>query len=489
MYIYPDLTKELKDLQKAGIVISPWLAGINSNGRFDASLFETLEMEVNSFVINAWTGEERLRILQSLPSPERIPRTAMYEIVSSTAVVLAHKRTGRLEVNEQMVLEAFEMAEDFVRKHGFGTLLLIYMLVTSWENQHAVSYYGAIPEKEFLIGRWHRPWVDYDLGEELLFGVIMGNYKIIIKDGGRFVALTKFGEESLKKASDVLEESGYFSQRLQMLHISQFSRFSNYSELANRVWPNSMDIRRQFLNWSGIEPGMNVLELGCANGIFTFDGGLAELVGPSGHVTSIDPSAAMIERALAEKKSKGINWVEFHQGRAEEIPYDDGAFDAVIGVGFLHFTDIDVSIREMKRVTRTGGFVTSCHPLRTPMLNEPFMQEWFAPILELSAQRDESPRDYLFSPNEAPDKFKKAGFNELVIDEAKLITKLHNPDDVIQHFIFGVGWMQEELTMLPWKAREEIIENIQQRGEEICRKYPKEQLASYFPMQMLKGTT
>ena len=488
MFIYPDLIDEFREFEAAGLVISPWLAGVNGNGRFDASIFEMLDEGIRSFAIRSWTEWERLHVLNDLPSPEKLPRTAMYEIVASTAVLMAHERTGGLEVDELLAAEALEKTVAFAQQHGFSKLLQLYMIATSWENQNAIAYYGSIPEREFLPGHWHRPWVDYDLGEELLFGTLLGNYRIDIIDGHRFVALTDEGRESLRLGHDILEKSGYLAQRLRMLRISQLSRFTDYEQLSAEIWPNASELRREFLDWSGIEPGMRVLELGCANGVFTFAGGLAERVGPTGHIIGIDPSAGMIKRAWQQQRSRGVDWAEFRQARAEELPFDDGVFDAAIGVGFLHFTDLDLAAREMRRVTKPGGIVASFHPLKSQILNEPAMREWFLPILELKGDHQAQSRDFTLFPEQAPQAFKAAELLDLVVDERRLTTIFQDPDKVIRHFMYGVGWLQEELSTLPWKAREDIIETVRKRGKEIGRKYPPEELVSYFPMQMLRGT-
>ena len=92
-------------------------------------------------------------------------------------------------------------------------------------------------------------------------------------------------------------------------------------------------MRRRFLDWAGIKPGTRVLELGCGSGPFTFEGGLAERVGPEGSVTAVDPSSGMLARAKAKQhggKYRGLS----SQAKAGP-PFEDGTFDAVLGVAFF----------------------------------------------------------------------------------------------------------------------------------------------------------
>lgn len=488
MHIFPDLTQEFRELQSAGLVISPWLAGVNSNGRFDAGVFEMLDSEIRTFVIRAWTEDERLKVLHDVPAPSRIPRTATYEIVSSTAVHLAHERTGSLEVDDDLALEAFQRTLHFAENHGFGTLVQLYMTATSWENQNALSYYRSIPEREFVLGKWHRPWVDYDLGEELLFGALLGNYQIVISEGRRHVTLTDTGRAAYHQATEVLQNSGYLTQRLNMLRISQFSRFENYEHLGEEIWPHSIDLRREFLAWSQIRPGMRVLELGCANGVLTFDCGLAQLIGRTGHITGVDPSAGMVGRANVKRETLGIDWVDFHKGHAEELPFADGTFDAVIGTAFLHLTDLDQALREMKRATKPGGIVASYHPVEFAY-DIDFFKDWFEPLFALSKRRNDTrPKDSLPSPSRVLRAFHDTGLSNVSTADVPMPTQFQDPDKVIAHFIEGVGWFAEELALLPWKARLDLIEELKQRGRDVCSKYTTEQLTVGFPSQMIRST-
>src|SRR5205823_5313998 len=53
--------------------------------------------------------------------------------------------------------------------------------------------------------------------------------------------------------------------------------------------------------------------------------------------------------------------VDVRLGRAEELPFPDGAFDVVLAQLVLHFvTDADATAAEMRRVVREGGVVAAC---------------------------------------------------------------------------------------------------------------------------------
>lgn len=207
----------------------------------------------------------------------------------------------------------------------------------------------------------------------------------------------------------MLEETGYLAHRIRQLQVSRFNLFHDFEAVVRKITPDWIPQRRNFVEWLEIQPGMRVLELGCADGLFTFEGGLAERIGSTGHPIAVDPSKGMLTRAERKQVEHGYDWVQFQQGRAESLPFADGTFDAVVGVAFLHLTDITVALREMARVTKPGGIVGSFHPLPFGM-HDPFFLDWFAPLMELAAKNQrKEPKHYFISASEMERRFRDAG--------------------------------------------------------------------------------
>jgi ubiquinone/menaquinone biosynthesis C-methylase UbiE len=101
--------------------------------------------------------------------------------------------------------------------------------------------------------------------------------------------------------------------------------------------------------------GIRVLDIACGTGIVARR--IAGTVGPSGRVTGLDLSAAMIEvaRATAEREGRAIDW---HTGRAESLPFPDASFDLVTCQQGLQFTvDKPAAVAEMRRVLAPGGAI------------------------------------------------------------------------------------------------------------------------------------
>ena len=486
MYIYPDLTESFHKLWAAGLVISPWLAGMDGNARFDPEIHEFLSVRSRECAFIHWTEAERGRVLGDLPAPERMAQIAVYETAASTAVFLAHQRTGELDVTEAMAEDAMQRVEGFISETGFATLMHLYMLETSWENLNALQYFGEISERDYVLGLWHRPWVDYSLGEEVLFACTLGNIQLEKRGEHRFVRLTAEGRRVLETTTNALEQAGYFQRRLETLRVSQFNLFNNYRQMDQEIWPDAMDQRRAFLVWAGVTPGTRVLELGCADGVVTFAAGLAARVGPSGVVVAVDPSIGMLARARDEQRRQGVGWVDFRQGKAEALPVDGEPFDLALGVGYFHFTDRPQALREMIRVVRPGGVIASLHPLQMDF-TAPFFLEWFGPILDLAVKREERPKDYLLHPDDAPREFAEAGLTRIEVCMSSSVLEFPDAEKVVQHFIRGVGWFGEELAPLPWKAREDLIQELIERGRFVCAHYPAHERRIAWPTQAIRA--
>ena len=98
-----------------------------------------------------------------------------------------------------------------------------------------------------------------------------------------------------------------------------------------------------------VAPGDRVLDVACGTGVLAR--AVADIVGPAGAVTGLDIDAGML--AVAQRKAPGIAW---QRGSAESLPFQDGAFDAVVSqFGLMFFGDKPGAIREMWRVLRGGG--------------------------------------------------------------------------------------------------------------------------------------
>jgi SAM-dependent methyltransferase len=107
-------------------------------------------------------------------------------------------------------------------------------------------------------------------------------------------------------------------------------------------------------------PGGRFLDVGCGTGDYARE--LAELVGPTGHVTAIDASAAMVEVARGRAEGTGLP-VSFQVADAQALPFPEASFDGCRAERVLQYLDDpDAALREMVRVVRPGGRVVATEP-------------------------------------------------------------------------------------------------------------------------------
>ena len=83
---------------------------------------------------------------------------------------------------------------------------------------------------------------------------------------------------------------------------------------------------------------------------------IARIVGPEGRVVGVDIIPAMIEFARQEAERRSLANASFRTAPADELPFEDGSFDAVVcRFGVMFFPEPLDGIREMLRVLRPGG--------------------------------------------------------------------------------------------------------------------------------------
>ena len=115
----------------------------------------------------------------------------------------------------------------------------------------------------------------------------------------------------------------------------------------------SVLLSAQMADLAGVRAGQRVLDVGCGPGALT-----AELVTRVGaaNVAAIDPSKPFVEAVKARQPG-----VDVRLAPAEELPFDDDAFDAALAQLVVHFMSDPVrGIGEMARVVRPGGVVAAC---------------------------------------------------------------------------------------------------------------------------------
>ncbi len=93
--------------------------------------------------------------------------------------------------------------------------------------------------------------------------------------------------------------------------------------------PALSEITDQLLRRSRIEPGMDVLDIGCGSGEVTR--AAADLVGPSGSVVGVDGSATALSAAEAATDATRYKNVTYVHCDLSSLPPQLGVFDVIVG--------------------------------------------------------------------------------------------------------------------------------------------------------------
>jgi SAM-dependent methyltransferase len=103
-----------------------------------------------------------------------------------------------------------------------------------------------------------------------------------------------------------------------------------------------------------VGPGGTVLDVATGPGEPALS--IAGIVGASGKVIGVDVVPAMIDAATREAGRRGLDHASFRVASADELPFDDASFDAVVSrFGVMFFPSPPAGIREMLRVLKPGG--------------------------------------------------------------------------------------------------------------------------------------
>jgi ubiquinone/menaquinone biosynthesis C-methylase UbiE len=110
---------------------------------------------------------------------------------------------------------------------------------------------------------------------------------------------------------------------------------------------------RMVIEFSGCGPGDSVLDVACGPGILA-----CAFARVARHVTGVDLTPAMLERARVLQQEQGLTNLTWRHGDVLPLPFDDAAFTLVVSrFAFHHLLDPGAVLGEMRRVCAPGGTV------------------------------------------------------------------------------------------------------------------------------------
>ena len=155
-----------------------------------------------------------------------------------------------------------------------------------------------------------------------------------------------------------------------------FDRIAPVYDAMNRLMTAGLDQRwRAATIRETVRPGDRVLDACCGTG----DLAVAAHAAGAGSVVGLDFSEPMLERARRKAPE-----LAFIQGDVLALPFQDASFDvAVVGFGIRNVTDLEVGLRELRRVLRPGGRLGILEITTPRGILAPFYRVWFDRICPL----------------------------------------------------------------------------------------------------------
>ena len=121
-----------------------------------------------------------------------------------------------------------------------------------------------------------------------------------------------------------------------------YSKIGSSIQLSGELLAETLDLT----------PGTRVLDVAAGNGNITL-----AMARRGCEVTSTDYVEALLDRSRQRAQAEGLE-VEYQKADAENLPFEDGTFEAVVSTFGVMFTpDQAKSASEMQRVCKSGGHI------------------------------------------------------------------------------------------------------------------------------------
>jgi ubiquinone/menaquinone biosynthesis C-methylase UbiE len=153
---------------------------------------------------------------------------------------------------------------------------------------------------------------------------------------------------------DVVVDARRFAMTVQLDEFKARQRATwdagDYAALSERI----ADVGELVADRAGIEGGMSVLDVACGAGNAAIPAARA-----GGRVTGLDLVPKLLEEGRAKAESEGLQ-IEWVEGDAEELPFEDRSFDRVLSTFGHMFAPRHRRVAdEMIRVCRKGGAIVT----------------------------------------------------------------------------------------------------------------------------------
>jgi SAM-dependent methyltransferase len=207
-----------------------------------------------------------------------------------------------------------------------------------------------------------------------------------------------------------------------------------------------------FVNGLGLEPGTKFLDVACGTGNLALPAARAGAV-----VTGVDIAPNLVEQARENARGEGLN-VQFDEGDAEALSYNDASFDVVATMfGAMFAPRPELVAAELKRVTRPGGLIAMANWTPTGFIGRMFktMTSHVAPPLGM-------PSPVLWGVEETVRERFGEGISKLEAKTQNIRWEFpFSPAEVVEHFRLYYGPTQKAFGLLDENGQLALREDLE----------------------------
>ena len=182
-------------------------------------------------------------------------------------------------------------------------------------------------------------------------------------------------------------------------------------------------------------------------------------------VTGVDYVPNLIERARAQARASGLE-ADFRVGDAQDLPFDDDTFDAVVSVYGVQFApDQARAASEMLRVCRSGGRIGLATPLP---------RGWSGDFFAVNAKYSPPPPPGVHPPlrwgtDQGIDELLGSGVSAIRNEERVALQYYRSVDHAVSVFLTFFGPAIRASERLDEEAREELADDLREVFERYNR--------------------
>jgi SAM-dependent methyltransferase len=192
----------------------------------------------------------------------------------------------------------------------------------------------------------------------------------------------------------------------------------------------SRELAPRLIGFAGVAEGMRALDVGCGSGLLT--SALADRLGAAS-VAAADPSEPLL--AACARRVPGA---DVRRAPAEELPWPDASFDAVLSQLVLNFVaDADAAVAEMRRVAAPAGILASCTWDYAGGMR--MLHTFWDAAAELDPQAPDEANMRYRTEEELASLWERRGLNDVETGPLEVEVDYLGFDDYWEPFTLGVG--------------------------------------------------